>query len=54
MNNINKYLFRDNENPTNGNKLYNDTEEEKKESLTFFFDKNNMKKYAKKESYKKN
>ena len=53
VNNINKYLFRDNENPTNGNKLYNDTEEEKKESLTFFFDKNNMKNMLKKNLTKK-
>ena len=53
VNNISKYLFRDNENPTNGNKLYNDTEEEKKESLTFFFDKNNMKNMLKKNLTKK-
>ena len=53
VNNISKYLFRDNENPTNGNKLYNDTEEEKKESLTFFLDKNNMKNLLKKNLTKK-
>ena len=53
VNNISKQLFRDNENPTNGNKLYNDTEEEKKESLTFFVDKNNMKNLLKKNLTKK-
>lgn len=48
INDISKELYKDNENPTNGNKLYNDTEEEKKESFTYFIDKNNMKNILKK------
>lgn len=48
INDISKELYKDNENPTNGNKLYNDTEEEKKESFTYFIDRNNMKNILKK------
>ena len=48
-----KQLLRESENPTNGNKLYSDTEEEKKESLTYFIYKNNMKNMIKKSLTKK-
>lgn len=54
VNNIKKQLIRDNENPSNGNELYNDTEEEKKESMTFFIDSNNTKTIIKKNLIKKN
>ena len=53
INNISKQLLKDDENQTNGNKLYNDKEEEKKESMTFFVDKNNMKTMLKKSLTKK-
>ena len=51
--NINKYLIKKNENDTNGNFIYNDYNEEKKESITFIMNNNNTKELYKKKLTKK-
>lgn len=48
VNDISKPLCKDRDTPTNGNQLYSDSEEEKKESITFYIDKNNNKTLIKK------
>ena len=54
INNINKYLIKNNENDTNGNFIYNDYDEEKKESITFILKNNNSKEFYKKRLTKNN
>ena len=51
--NVNKYLFKKNENDTNGNFIYNDYNEEKKETITFIINSNNSKELFKKKLTKK-
>ena len=50
---IRKKLIKNSEEKTNENELYNDTEIGKKEQLTFFIDKNNIKKIIKNNQPKK-
>ena len=45
---INRYLIKDNENNTNGNIIYDDYNEEKKETITFIIKSNNLKEFYKK------
>jgi hypothetical protein len=52
--NINKHLIKDNENDTNGNFIYDDYNEEKKESITFILNNNNSKEFMKKRLTKDN
>lgn len=52
--NINRYLIKNNENDTNGNFIYNDYDEEKKESITFIIKNNNSKEFYKKRLTKNN
>ena len=52
--NINKYLIKNNENETNGNFIYNDYNEEKKETFTFIINSKNSKELFKKKLTKKN
>ena len=53
VNDINKELFKENEGDTHGNRLYNDSEEEKKDSIVYYLDKNNVKKMIKTKLTKK-
>jgi hypothetical protein len=53
VNDISKKLLKENEEDTHGNKLYNDTEEEKKDSIVYYLDKNNVKKMIKTKLTKK-
>ena len=46
--NINRYLIKKNENDTNGNFIFNDYNEEQKESITFIMNNNNEKEIYKK------
>ena len=54
INNINRYLIKNNENETNGNFIFNDYNEEKKETITFIIKSNNSKEFFKKKLTKKN
>lgn len=47
VNDISKELIKENEGDTHGNRLYNDSEEEKKDSIVYYLDKNNIKKMIK-------
>ena len=51
--NINRYLIKENENDTNGNLIYDDYNEEKKESITFIINRNNSREFLKKRLTKK-
>ena len=51
--NINKYLLKKNENDTNGNFIFNDYDEEIKETITFILNNNNSKEIFKKQLTKK-
>ena len=53
ISNINRYLIKENENDTNGNLIYDDYNEEKKESITFVINKNNSREFIKKRLTKK-
>ena len=47
VNNITKELIKENDDQTNGNTIYDNDEEERKNSITYFLDKNNVKKMIK-------
>ena len=47
INDISKELIKEDENNTNGNGIYNNTEEEQKESIAYILDKNDIKKKLK-------
>ena len=51
--NINKYLLKKNGNDTNGNFLYNDYDDERKETITFIINNNNSKEFIKTKLTKK-